>query len=144
MKFIYNTYVPSKHIHQVAKESFYVSCSKHIFLPPNTYLKMLSKTITSHYHDLAAFSFRTQSIYVIQEEGGGREQLVKIFYSCSTFIHYKWESLTTFFTRSLAAAVPPLTFSARYGLLTRTSFITTMTVLSQWTGSLIIEKVGSY
>lgn len=46
--------------------------------------------------------------------------------------------LTTFLTRSLAAGVPPITDSGRYGLLTRTSFITTMTVLSQRTGSLII------
>ena len=49
-----------------------------------------------------------------------------------------FECLTTFFTRSLAAGVPPLTDSGRYGLLTRTSFITTMAVLSQRTGSLII------
>ena len=48
----------------------------------------------------------------------------------------KRKIFTTFFTRSFAAGVPPTTDSEWYGLLTRTSFITTMTVLSQRTGSL--------
>lgn len=48
--------------------------------------------------------------------------------------------LTTFFTRSLAAGVPPETDSGRQGLLTRTSFITTMAVLSQRTGSLRLHQ----
>lgn len=47
---------------------------------------------------------------------------------------------TTFLTRSLAAGVPPLTFSGRYGLWTRTSFITTITVLSHRTGSLSMKR----